>query len=90
MPRNHDITLIDLEKMLKTLLEMSSSQERYDVRREPVMFRIESSTLMVVIEGKRRPQKFVVTDMRIEDNSLTVVITPEFEELEGFNGNVRQ
>lgn len=87
MGRNHDITLIDFEKMLKTLLEMSNSQERYDVRREPVTFRIESSTLRVKIGSKTRPQKFVVTDMKIEDNSLTVVITPEFEELENFNGN---
>ena len=47
------------------------------------MFRIESSTVNVVIEGKVRPQKFVVEDMKIENNSLTVVITPEFEEIEG-------
>lgn len=89
MGANREITLGDLEKMLKTLLEMSNPEERYRLRQAPVMFRIENSTVRVVIEGKSRPQKFVVEDMKIEDNSLTVVITPEFEEIEGFYARAR-
>jgi hypothetical protein len=84
---NREITLGNFEKMLKGLLEMATAQERWDTRHSPVMFRIESDTLRVVVEGKKRPLKYVVTEMKIEDNSLTVVIAREFEELEDFNGN---
>lgn len=83
MGKLHDITLGDFEKLLKSVLELATAQERWDVRNEPVSFRIENSTVNVVIEGKVRPQKYVVSEMKIEDNSLTVVIVPEFEEIEG-------
>lgn len=84
---NANITLGSMEKLLRDVLALTNPEERYKLRQMPLVFRIKDSTVRVVIEGKTRLQQYVVEDTIIENNSLTVVIVPEFEEIEGFNGN---
>lgn len=57
------------------------------MRKEAVKFQITSDTARSVIEGKTRQRYYEVQSIAIKDDAIVVVITPEFEEVEGFNGN---
>ena len=81
-----DLTLSQLEKLVKDCLALSDAQTRYDIRQEPVKFQISSDLRQVVVAGKKRQNYYVVETVKIQDNALVLVITREFEEIEGFDG----
>ena len=81
-----DLTLSQLEKLVKDYLALSDAQTRYDIRQEPVKFQISSDLRQVVVAGKKRQNYYVVETVKIQDNALVLVITREFEEIEGFDG----
>ena len=81
-----DLTLGHLEKLIRDCLALSNAQSRYDVRQEPIKFQITSDLRQVVVAGKKRQNYYVVETVKIQDNALVLVITREFEEIEGFDG----
>lgn len=80
------ITLGELEKLIKGALELSNPEVRYQVRQEQVKFQITTDSRTVIVEGKSRQNYFEVSDIVITDNALVIVISREFEELEGYHG----
>ena len=73
--------------LMKSCLELSNPEERFKLRKEAVKFQITSDTARSVIEGRVRDRYYEVQSIAIKDDAIVVVITPEFEEVEGFNGN---
>jgi hypothetical protein len=73
--------------LMKSCLELSNPEERFALRKEPVLFQITTDTARSLIEGKTRQRYYEVQSIAIKDDAIVVIITPEFEEVEGFNGN---